>query len=159
MNISFQIVDDWSFEIISAFDLISKQQYYYAKFNLFIDLETMETIINDLFNWESSEEINCFRIEEHEEGLIIKVFSTFIVCWKLFKEFLACIEATYYQPIRDLKEQEERDKSIPNYVKCGFESQEDYESYLAIEDCVNSDDFNLIGYKYISYDSYISKYE
>ncbi|MBD2774819.1 hypothetical protein [Iningainema tapete] len=155
MNISLQIVDDWSFEIISAFDLISKQQYYYAKFNPFFDLETSENIINSLLDWESSKEINCFRVEENEEGSTIKVFSTFTVCWKLFKEFLACIEATYYQPMRDLKEQNECENSIPDYVEC----QEDYESHLTFAECLISDDFNQIGYEIISYDNYISKYE
>lgn len=83
---------------------------------------------------------------------IITMFASYNTCLELFTLFKEHREKPFITP-------KPFDEQQPFYKELGFETQEDYESYSCLEECINSQEFNSIGYSHISYEAYICDYE
>ncbi|GAA6623555.1 hypothetical protein [Scytonema sp. NUACC26] len=150
------------FEITSYFQIQMDETYYFATFNVISNIDDFIQTIDEYIESEKKQIINYYKVEESYGNFRIKIYSSFTVCWEVFLSYLNYLNCTDYFQVRALKnhlEQQEREKAIPSYSDFGFESQEEYENYCLLEEFVNSDNFNSVGYTPISYELYMENYD
>jgi|GEM_PF-3971399 len=138
------------------FEIISKRDYCIAKFIVERDyvLCWEEIILATPLQIDLPKDIISIQMEANENNsyytiTVVNDYSSCMIFLELFKRH----HKTPFLTPKPFKEEE------PFYKELGFETEEEYESYMYLEDCISSEDFDSIGYSHISYESYMSNYE
>lgn len=144
------------------FEITSKPNYSIAKIDILAyDLSYWEKIFNTLKPHSNTAKIHEFQTEYSplKTRVTIYFFSSFNVCWQLFKLFTDKQEKSQFPISSDENDNsDEKDNTKFTYRDFGFGSEQEYNAFLAFQEYLDSGS-ELIGYTHVSYEERISAYE
>ncbi|WP_315789673.1 hypothetical protein [Fischerella sp. JS2] len=93
-----------------------------------------------------------FKIEpnQHNSRFTVTTSGSYDMCFALFQMFKQQQKKPFLIP---------KALDVEDYKELGFETEEELESFLYIQEFIESEDFNNIGYSHISYEDYMSNFE